>query len=455
MGQGGSATSGHGLTAVQVAAALRVTTSAQLERNRPRQVVREGMDGPRRTLSGFREKLHEVDQSKANYSNVFTYTVKVTDSSGSVSEVGVTEYAPEVFRFIRQLEAVDDVLFADEWNLPEDRVRLDLGEGRSQALFLKSKNMAFMCKTIAEVEVHVLLDFLRTYAAHIAEHPNSLLMRFYMLLKVEVGKEVGYILCFGDVFGTASVLNEKWDIKGRVPKPGKFLYFPHLIRRPYEPDPYLIVTPHDEDENAKNDSLFRSRAEAAGVANEDVVVVQAKDKDTLRTQHDKDLTRLFWLDTRTHHRLLQQLRADYKFLRSAGLMDYSLLIGVAYKENKTSRKGKRYVVIKNMRVDPCASPENVASEVRPHVNRDRGADFRSLSEFADGVTSLLDQEIYYVGIIDMLTSYTVKKKAANFFKSFLWEQNTLSTIPPKEYQRRIQRYTDIIFPRVETDSHTH
>jgi hypothetical protein len=45
-----------------------------------------------------------------------------------------------------------------------------------------------------------------------------------------------------------------------------------------------------------------------------------------------------------------------------------------------------------------------------------------------------------------LTVYNVKKKSANFFKTFLWEPNTISTIPPLDYVKRIDDFTDVIFP---------
>lgn len=44
--------------------------------------------------------------------------------------------------------------------------------------------MAFMCKTIAKDEVDVLMGILQKYVAHISRYADSLLMRFYMVLKL-------------------------------------------------------------------------------------------------------------------------------------------------------------------------------------------------------------------------------------------------------------------------------
>ncbi|KAG5488431.1 hypothetical protein JIQ42_00036 [Leishmania sp. Namibia] len=448
MGQvGGAATSGRGLTALQVAAALRVTVAAQLKRS---EAAASTPLTVRRTLSGL--AAHSSTFAPEDFSAQQQLTVLSTDSKGKQVKVHVTEYAPNVFSFLRQVEGVANSQFAEEWSLPEDRLKMEMGEGRSQALFLKSKTMSFMCKTIAVEEVHVLLRVLRDYAQHIATHPSSLLMRFYMLLKVSVLKEEGYILCFNDVFGAASVLHEKWDIKGRIPKPGKYQHYPHLIRRAYEPEPFLIETPKSLDllvQPATGSSQQRHDREDA------FVVRRVGDAQRLPTLHDKDLTRLFWLPHLTRKRLVEQLLSDYDFLSNAGLMDYSLLIGVAYQENKMSRSGRRYI-IENMRM---SAPPGVASaspraELRPVSlaqgipRSDETTRMVTLPEFANGIHSLNDQEIYYVGIIDMLTTYTVKKKSANFFKSFLWKQKTLSTIPPDRYARRITAFTQFIFPDV-------
>ncbi|KEG14227.1 phosphatidylinositol-4-phosphate 5-kinase [Trypanosoma grayi] len=430
---GGAATSGRGLTGRQVAGALAATAAAQLQSHRDRLKAGNGDTGiVRRSVSGVKQSLAQIDESKYNETRVLRFNVP--NNEGNQEEVIVHEYAPEVFRFLRQLDGLDEDVFADEWTLPEERLRLELGEGRSMALFLKSKSMDLMCKTIAEAEVNVLLGFLQKYTEHLAHNVDTLLMRFSMLLRVEAGKEVGFILCFDDVFGSCHTLNEKWDLKGRMPKPGKYQHFLKLIRHPYEPNPYIIDTPR---ETIAVPGFFESMQDR-------VVVVEAADKDKLATRKDKDLTRLFWLEREKRNQLLEILVHDYEFLGSVGLMDYSLLIGVAYNEKKVTRSGKH---IWSMRMTYPIGSEGAADakEIRPSPLQRSS----KMHKFAAGVSSLYDQEVYYIGIIDMLTLYTWKKKTANFCKSLLWKAKTLSTVPPLKYRDRIIRYTRKIFPGVE------
>eukprot|EP00007_Cunea_sp_BSH-02190019_P003227 CAMPEP_0174239654 /NCGR_PEP_ID=MMETSP0417-20130205/15550_1 /TAXON_ID=242541 /ORGANISM="Mayorella sp, Strain BSH-02190019" /LENGTH=804 /DNA_ID=CAMNT_0015318615 /DNA_START=110 /DNA_END=2521 /DNA_ORIENTATION=+ len=49
-------------------------------------------------------------------------------------------------------------------------------------------------------------------------------------------------------------------------------------------------------------------------------------------------------------------------------------------------------------------------------------------------------ERYFICIIDFLSRYTARKKAANFFKTFLWAEETISTVNPDMYADRYTRY---------------
>ena len=50
---------------------------------------------------------------------------------------------------------------------------LELGEGRSMAMFLKSKTMTYMLKTISDQEVKVLVELLPAYRAYMIGGDNA------------------------------------------------------------------------------------------------------------------------------------------------------------------------------------------------------------------------------------------------------------------------------------------
>jgi hypothetical protein len=58
-------------------------------------------------------------------------------------------------------------------------------------------------------------------------------------------------------------------------------------------------------------------------------------------------------------------------------------------------------------------------------------------------------ETYFISVIDFLARYTMAKKGANFFKTFLWTPETLSTVPPDYYAQRWLTAVDNYFPPPE------
>mmetsp|Transcript_31455 Transcript_31455/g.49148 ORF Transcript_31455/g.49148 Transcript_31455/m.49148 type:complete len:256 (+) Transcript_31455:780-1547(+) len=56
------------------------------------------------------------------------------------------------------------------------------------------------------------------------------------------------------------------------------------------------------------------------------------------------------------------------------------------------------------------------------------------------ISSFDENETFLLGIIDFLSSYEMRKKSAHFFKSFLWEGETLSTVPSEYYAKRMHSF---------------
>jgi hypothetical protein len=53
-------------------------------------------------------------------------------------------------------------------------------------------------------------------------------------------------------------------------------------------------------------------------------------------------------------------------------------------------------------------------------------------------------EMFSIGLIDYLAPYELKKKTANFFKTFLFTPPTLSTIPAPDYAKRMVNYVPFV-----------
>ena len=133
-----------------------------------------------------------------------------------------------------------------------------------------------------------------------------------------------------------------------------------------------------------------------------------------RVIEDKNLVRNFRLSVSSRNEILSQLRSDFEFLCKHNMMDYSLLVGVAK-----------------------ASPKKDNSRLKD--------DLDEFNKLAQVLLSENGEEEFYVGIIDTLSSYNLKKKIAHLFKSLIWRKECLSTIPPKDYCERIIAYSEQIF----------
>ena len=137
--------------------------------------------------------------------------------------------------------------------------------------------------------------------------------------------------------------------------------------------------------------------------------------DSHHVLEDKNLQRQFLLNADDRKSLISQLQSDFEFLKCEGLMDYSILIGV--------------LRLKDIPTETASDMNQMHDDQEYNVFLSRNA-----------------EEMYFIGIIDTLTVYGWKKRISNFFKSFIWDQQTLSTIAPDLYYKRLLMYSETIFP---------
>lgn len=304
-------------------------------------------------------------------------TVKLQDGS----ELRMKEFLPKVHATIRSLCGVDGTAYAAAWDLPEEKLTLTLGAGRSGSLFARSNDDRFLLKTIPHDEAVAYLDRAHAYYKHLRAQPDCLIMRILGLYRFHCSHGTFNLLISGNLLhcnsrGLACGLPTPviFDLKGRVPKKGK---------------------------------LFQRRGQVGCV------------------WKDKDLDRFFWLADGPRARFLAQLHADIDWLQTHNMMDYSLLVGVREPPPHPDR-GAWLAALQAAE----AAEDNAGSAFRRHLG---------------GVRSL-DNEVYYIGIIDCLTTYNGKKVVANLCKSILWKGTQLSTVPSETYAARFYTFMEAVFP---------
>jgi len=132
----------------------------------------------------------------------------------------------------------------------------------------------------------------------------------------------------------------------------------------------------------------------------------------------KDLDFLKWrknlsLSTDVRSSLLQQIEEDARWLDGHRLLDYSLLIGI------------------------CNAPDPLLE------NNDNFNDISIFRKMGGGLK--VGKEIVYIGIIDILTKFTMKKKAEHYIIGALSDRNQISAIPPDKYRLRFVEFFRNIF----------
>jgi len=136
------------------------------------------------------------------------------------------------------------------------------------------------------------------------------------------------------------------------------------------------------------------------------------------------------------------------FLKSHDIIDYSLLVGVHLKEKP---KG---VDCMDGDISPRPTDEPKSDSQPSHFfssspdgSKGTAENETTNAEINAAIPSIpYVKEVYQVGLIDFLSRYYLAKKTAHLFKSVLWEDQMLSTVPPEFYANRFKEYLPTIFP---------
>jgi len=192
----------------------------------------------------------------------------------------IRDYAPQVFRYVRRevcgIEHEDyaSSIFTPE--LSQSMATESYSEGRSGAFMYHTHDKRFIIKQIPTKEAECLVEMLRDYVTHLSKHRNSLLCKFVGLHSLRIYNLTLYFVVQMNIFPTKP--HEKYDIKGSW------------------------VNRHTN---------YR--------------ITDGK------TMKDLDLHgRKIILDSEGTTNLKMQLKEDTQFLKSHGIMDYSMLLGVVY-----------------------------------------------------------------------------------------------------------------------------
>ncbi|KAL2231427.1 UNVERIFIED_CONTAM: Phosphatidylinositol 4-phosphate 5-kinase 8 [Sesamum indicum] len=356
------------------------------------------------------------------------------------------DYCPMVFRNLRELfklNAADYMMSI----CGDDGLRELCSPGKSGSLFYLSHDDRFVIKTLKKSELKVLLKMLPNYYSHVKAHDNTLITKFFGAHRIALrhGKKVRFVV-MGNMFCTELRIHRRYDLKGS--SHGRF-------------------------------------------TNKDEI-------DESTTLKDLDLAYEFQMDRSLHESLFRQLALDSAFLESQQIIDYSLLLGLHFSAPEHLKSlleppdslhkvesisaavdGDLLIRPTNLLlvthepgpVSPTPGPHIRGSTLKAFSIGNKEADLllpgtgrlrvqlgvnmpaqanHKLMQAETASTEIELFEVYdvvlYLGIIDILQEYNMKKKIEHTCKSMKFDPQSISVVEPKLYSKRFISFLEKIFP---------
>lgn len=339
-------------------------------------------------------------------------------------------YAPVVFAYLRHFFGISDEEYLV--SLTADYMMSELKTiGRSSAMFYYTWDGRYVLKTLTKTEMLILRKMLHLYYPYVTTHPDTLVNHFFGAYRSQtsLGKPIRFVI-MNNVFPIGFQIHYKFDLKGSV-----------------------INRSVDEEKRNKPGSTWK--------------------------EAEFEMKRYLQIGPRDWNLLRAQLQDDTNFLANAGVMDYSLLVGIhqfsmdspimhpppgekleilsvftpsqssqaRYDGNsiivrkiqfrKGKNKGKKKASEKIQDVLNISEKPRNNLAIMPYI-----PDSQRLLSYCGGLRGSTElnepiSEIYFLGIIDFLQDYNGRKKAEHAFKSMVYKKDEMSCISPKKYAQRM------------------
>ncbi|XP_050358792.1 phosphatidylinositol 4-phosphate 5-kinase type-1 gamma isoform X2 [Nymphalis io] len=323
------------------------------------------------------------------------------------SEFKFKTYAPIAFRYFRDLFGIqpDDFLMS----MCSAPLRELSNPGASGSIFYLTNDDEFIIKTVQHKEGEFLQKLLPGYYLNLDQNPRTLLPKFFGLYCYQCNSKNVRLVAMNNLLPSYVKLHQKYDLKGSTYK-----------------------RKASKTERQKSSPTY-------------------KDLDFME-HHTEGI----FLEADTYTALIKTMQRDCRVLESFKIMDYSLLVGIhnldeAQREKTEARK----------RTDSGQSDDEAEGEPKKSgLNRTRSINRQRLVAHSTAMESIqaesepIDEEedvppggiparnargerlLLFLGIIDILQSYRLRKKLEHTWKSMIHDGDTVSVHRPNFYAQR-------------------
>ncbi|XP_020792675.1 phosphatidylinositol 5-phosphate 4-kinase type-2 gamma-like isoform X1 [Boleophthalmus pectinirostris] len=314
------------------------------------------------------------------------------------------EYCPQVFRNLREHFGIEDQDF--QVSLARSAPH-KVEEGQGGGLLLTSFDRTLVVKEISSEEVEEVHNILSEYHQHVVLfHGSTLLPQFLSMYRVSVENEDTYLLVMRNMFSHRLTVHRKYDLKGS------------LVSR---------------------EASFKEKV---------------KELPTFKDTDFKNNLQKIYMDEDEKEKLMEKLNRDIEFLVRLRIMDYSLLLGIHDAERaerdeteEEEESEEEEEEEESAPVQYSSSPEGIAG----YMNSFKPLGPGEFDPYVDvyAIQSAVDapqREVYFMGLIDVLTQYDTKKKAAHAAKAVKHGAAAeISTVNPEQYAKRFKDFITTIF----------
>lgn len=375
----------------------------------------------------------------------------------------LTAFSPEGFSQLRSLFGISESSFRTSILESGPFVSFSSnskGAARAGGVFFFTRDGKYLIKTIKQDEVPALLNMLPQYYNYMQRNAKrSLLTRYCGMYEVtfrDQGDEKPYtFVVMNSVFPAraSSCLTERYDLKGST------------VGR---------ECPIEERESKGNQACLLD----LDLAREVELIKSLQKRGRYDPSHGYGIN----IGSAAKGALMDQLRQDVAFLTACNVMDYSLLVGVERRPSSPGlassaamdlhslKRGDREGKLRLQFLEKggatystdTAPPNATPAFLRLFLSPPRYL-ARTAKSIAKNVLSLSDSStveqydihtvdagpltkipgermgnpaMYYFGLIDFLQPFNAKKFLEYRVKSFMYEPESFSCIPPKEYGKR-------------------
>ncbi|XP_047038240.1 phosphatidylinositol 4-phosphate 5-kinase type-1 alpha-like isoform X6 [Helicoverpa zea] len=338
------------------------------------------------------------------------------------SEFKFKSYAPIAFRYFRDLFQVqpDDFLMS----MCSAPLRELSNPGASGSIFYLTNDDEFIIKTVQHKEGEFLQKLLPGYYLNLDQNPRTLLPKFFGLYCYQCNSKNVRLVAMNNLLPSSIKLHQKYDLKGSTYK-----------------------RKANKGERQKTSPTY-------------------KDLDFME-HHPEGL----FLEADTYNALIKTMQRDCRVLESFKIMDYSLLVGIhnldeAQREKTEARKrtdsgqsdgdDAEGEPRKGLNRTRSEGKEDFTAQVKrtQSINRQRLVAHSTAMESIQAESEPIDEEedvppggiparnargerlLLFLGIIDILQSYRLRKKLEHTWKSMIHDGDTVSVHRPSFYAQR-------------------